>query len=77
MPDNSEGAAFGAAVLGFISSGRMKSIRDTKDLVHTKKLYVPNPENRKTYEELYAIFGRLYKNLQQEFSDITAYQNNI
>lgn len=77
LPDNSEGAAFGAAVLGFISSGRMKSIRDTKDLVHTKKLYVPNPENRKTYEELYAIFGRLYKNLQQEFSDITAYQNNI
>lgn len=29
LPDNSEGAAFGAAVLGFISSGKLKSIADT------------------------------------------------
>lgn len=37
LPNNSEGAAFGAAVLGFISSGTLKDITDTAHLVHAKK----------------------------------------
>ena len=41
LPDNSEGAAFGAAVLGFISSGKLKSIADTANLVHAKKFIRP------------------------------------
>jgi gluconokinase len=77
LPDNSEGAAFGAAVLGFISTGKMTSIRDTKNLVQAKKVYSPNEENRATYEELFDIFKRLYSNLQHEFSEITTYQNKI
>ena len=77
LPDNSEGAAFGAAVLGFISSGQLKSIRDTAGLVRPQKIYVPNPVNRQTYDTLYDIFERLYRKLQDEFSDITAYQNQI
>jgi gluconokinase len=77
LPDNSEGAAYGAAVLGFISSGRMNSIRDTKSLVHAKTIYTPAAENRKTYDELFHIFKRLYVNLQAEFSEITTYQNKI
>lgn len=77
LPDNSEGAAFGAAVLGFISSGKLKSIADTAHLVHPKKVYTPIAENVAVYEELYDIFVRLYQNLQQEFADITAYQNKL
>ena len=77
LPNNSEGAAFGAAVLGFISSGKMKSIADTANLVHPRRIYTPQEENRETYDRLYDIFVRLYKNLQTEFSDITDYQKKI
>lgn len=77
LPDNSEGAAFGAAVLGFISSGKLKSISDTAHLVHAKKVYTPMEENVAVYQQLYDIFVRLYHNLQREFADITAYQQKL
>lgn len=77
LPDNSEGAAFGAAVLGFISSGKLKSIADTAHLVHPKRVYTPIVENVATYNELYDISVRLYEKLQPEFADITAYQNKL
>ena len=65
------------AVLGFISSGKMKSIADTAHLVHPRRIYTPQEENREVYDELYDIFVRLYHNLQTEFSDITEYQKKI
>lgn len=77
LPDNSEGAAFGAAVLGFIASGRLQSIKDTAALVRPKKIYQPNAANRETYRELYSIFEQLYWRLQPEFSRIVAYQQKM
>lgn len=77
LPDNSEGAAFGAAVLGFISDGTIKSINDTAKLVNIKKTYKPIAENVETYKQLYDIFSRLYYNLQKEFADIVSYQNQL
>ena len=77
MPDNSEGAAFGAAVLGFIASGRLKGIDDTAELIQARKIYQPIAENVQTYRELYDIFERLYWKLQPEFADIAAYQKHI
>ena len=77
MPDNSEGAAFGAAVLGFIASGRLKGINDTAELIQARKIYQPIKENVQIYRELYDIFERLYWKLQPEFADIAAYQKNI
>ena len=74
LPDNSEGAAYGAAVLGFISAGEMTGIADTADLVHAKKIYTPDPANTKTYAQLAGLSGRLYHNLQKEFAEIAAYQ---
>ncbi|WP_302441898.1 gluconokinase [Colibacter massiliensis] len=77
LPDNSEGAAFGAAVLGFISGGKLSGIADTASLVHPKKVYVPQAENVAVYKELFRIFERIYENLQPEFTAITAYQNKL
>lgn len=77
LPDNSEGAAFGAATLGFIASGRLDSIADTAHLIHAKKVYTPIAENVATYQELYSIFARLYLKLQDEFAEITEYQKKI
>lgn len=77
LPDNSEGAAFGAAVLGFIASGQLSGIGDTAELVQAKKKYAPEAANAATYKELYGIFERLYWKLQDEFADIAAFQKNI
>ena len=55
----------------------MKSIADTAHLVHPRRIYTPQEENREVYDELYDIFVRLYHNLQTEFSDITEYQKKI
>ena len=74
LPENSEGAAYGAAVLGFISAGELAGIADTANLVHPKKAYAPDPANTKTYTQLADISGRLYHNLQKEFAEIAAYQ---
>ena len=52
----------------------MKGIADTADLVHAKKVYMPDEENHKTYAHLADISGRLYHNLQKEFAEIAAYQ---
>ncbi len=75
LPQNSEGAAFGAAVLGFIASGEMKDISDTADLIKAKKIYHPNEENFAVYEELFDIYNTLYEKLQPDFARIAAYQN--
>lgn len=64
-------------MLGFISSGKLKSIADTADLVHAKKIYTPIEENVAVYQQLYDIFVQLYHNLQGEFADITAYQQKL
>lgn len=77
LPDNSEGAAFGAAVLGFIASGRLKGIGETASLVHPRKKFAPIKENVEVYSKLYGIFDKLYWQLQPEFAAITAYQQEM
>ena len=77
LPQNSEGAAFGAAVLGFIASGEVKDISDTAQLIKVNKVYTPNKENFAVYEELFDIYNSLYKKLQPDFARITTYQNNM
>ena len=74
LPDNSEGAAFGAAALGFLAGGRLSGVADTASLVHPRKVYMPNPDTREVYRSLYDIFQRLYEKLPQEFADIAAFQ---
>lgn len=77
LPDNSEGAAFGAAVLGFIASGRLSGIGDTASLVHPRKRFTPVKENLAVYQRLYSIFDKLYWQLQPEFAAIAAYQKDM
>lgn len=77
LPQNSEGAAFGAAVLGFIASGEMKDISDTANLIKPKKIYKPQAENKEVYEELFDIYSSLYEKLQPDFARITTYQNKM
>jgi xylulokinase len=53
---NARGAAFIASVgLGYIG------FEEIPRLIKIQKTFHPNPENRKTYDELYNIFIRLYR----------------
>ena len=69
-----EGAAFGAAVLGFVSAGVLKDISVTADFVTIGKSYTPGAGEAKTYKRLYAIYDHIYWKVQQEFTDIAAIQ---
>lgn len=77
LPSNSEGAAFGAAVLGFIATGELQSIRDTEQLVKIRKTYDPVEENIATYRELFGIYSSLYENCKEEFKRIAEYQQKM
>lgn len=74
VPNVNEGAAFGAAVLGFVSAGALSDIASTADFVTVEKNYKPRSAQVQCYKELYDIYERIYWNLQQEFADIAAIQ---
>lgn len=77
LPTNHEGAAFGAAILGFMAEGTWKSIADAAQLVSAKQTYVPIAENVQTYNTLYDIFARLYQNTQKEMAAIVDFQKGL
>ena len=74
VPNVNEGAAFGAAVLGFVSAGVLKDISSTADFVTIEKTYNPRVKEATCYQEIYEIYNRIYWNLQQEFTDISTFQ---
>jgi gluconokinase len=73
-PSIQEGAAFGAAVLGFVSAGVLNDIADTARLVTVARSFKPAPQAAERYRRLYRIYEQVYWNLQQAFTDISAYQ---
>ncbi len=75
LPDINEGAAFGAAVLGFVSAGVVKGIADTRKLVGVAKSFQPAPAAAARYRQLYAIYEQVYGGLQPAFTAIAEYQN--
>jgi len=74
VPNINEGAAFGAAVLGFVSAGALQSIADTGNLITVAQSFQPEPKAAARYARLYAIYEQVYWSMQQAFSEISAYQ---
>ena len=74
VPNINEGAAFGAAVLGFISAGILSDIADTANFVTVSRSFSPAAKAAERYRRLYAIYEQVYWGLQQSFSEISAYQ---
>jgi gluconokinase len=68
LPNISEGAAFGDALLGFVPAGALQSIADTGNL-NVAQSFQPQPQAAARYGRL-----QVYWNLQQVFSEISAYQ---
>ena len=76
LPTNSEGASFGAAVLGFISDGTLKDIKDTAELVTAQEVYTPKAANREVYDELFSIYESLYVNMKDDLARLVHFQQN-
>jgi gluconokinase len=76
VPNVEEGAAFGAAILGFYTLGMVSSIDVAAEMVGIKKVFRPNQGNHASYEKLYIIYEQIYWNLQEQFKMIADFQRN-
>jgi len=77
VPGEPEGAAFGAAILGMRALGFLDDIRDVARFTRIKATYEPIAENHEVYREMFAIYGRLYGCLRQEFAAIACLQRRL
>lgn len=77
VPGEPEGSAFGAAVLGMYALGDIKDIKEVTNFINIKTKYYPNKDNHELYQQLFAIYHRVYWNLQQEFDAISEIQRNL
>jgi gluconokinase len=76
VPDEPEGTAFGAAILGLYALGVLKDFREISASIIIRKQYYPDEENHRRYRQLYAIYERIYWNLQKEFAEIAEIQRS-
>ena len=74
VPGEPEGSAFGAAILGMYALDIIGDIKEVNNFINIKERYQPNMENNARYQELYAIYERIYWNLQNEFEAIADIQ---
>jgi len=74
VPGEPEGSAFGAAVLGMYALGMIQDLKEVEKFITIKESYYPNEENREIYQRLFAIYERIYWNLQSEFEEIAEIQ---
>ncbi len=74
VPDEPEGAAFGAAILGMVALGMIPDINRVLTIVKIKKIYQPVTANHEKYRQLFRLYERIYWKLQEEFAEIAEIQ---
>lgn len=74
VPGEPEGSAFGAAVLGMYALGILSDIKDVGNYMTIKEHYYPIAANHQRYQQLFAIYERIFFNLQKEFDEIAEIQ---
>lgn len=74
VPESHEASSLGAAALALYAIGEMEDLTEIKNWIRIRHRHQPNPQNRKTYMELYAMYERLYYKLQDEFDIIAEFQ---
>jgi xylulokinase len=66
-----EGAAYGAALLGAVGTGRFKNVREAcKAAIKVTRTIKPNPKTARLYKKYYSQYRRLYPALKEEFARI-------
>ncbi|MHB1253703.1 MAG: xylulokinase [Candidatus Humimicrobiaceae bacterium] len=68
VPDYTETALLGAAILGASGSGIFSDVKTAcKNLIKIKKIYEPNLNNTKVYNDNFYKYTRLYKSVEKLF----------
>lgn len=74
VPEEPEGAAFGAAILGMYALELIPDISSISNVITIKKVYQPVAENHARYRQLFSLYERIYWKLQDEFAEIAEIQ---
>ncbi|WEG72487.1 gluconokinase [Vagococcus intermedius] len=74
IPESYESSCLGAAVIGMKSLGLIADLTEVDKMVGVTKKHIPNEDNYGIYRELFPIFIRSSRLLQEEFSAISAFQ---
>lgn len=61
MEDAQQAGAKGIALLASMTLGYIKSFEEIKNYIHINKSYLPNPKNRKLYDNMFKEFKNIYK----------------
>jgi gluconokinase len=77
VPSQSEGSAFGAVILGLHAIGVIKDIKEVDSFINIKEQYYPTEDNRLFYQDMFAVYERVYWNLQSEFAAIAEIQSRL
>jgi gluconokinase len=77
IPEVMETSALGAVFLTLYALGYLRELEEARRLVPIKKVYHPDTGNHAKYERLFELYQRIYRNLAEEFDEISEIQHSI
>jgi gluconokinase len=77
VPGEPQGSAFGAFILGMSALGLLPSIKAVDNYSFITARFEPDAAHTAVYRELFAIYQRVYWNLQEEFAAISDLQRKL
>jgi len=77
IPEVMETSALGAVFLTLYALGYLRELEEARRLVPIKKVYHPDMGNHAKYERLFELYRRIYRNLVEEFDEISEIQHSI
>jgi len=77
VPEVVEGSAFGAAIMAMVALGYLPSVQSAKEMVTIGETLQPNMGNNEKYLKLFALYERIYWNLQEEFALIAELKKEL
>ncbi len=73
LPETTEAAAFGAALLGGAAAGKVNDVKKTaEELVKVKEVYQPDPSASAAYQERFGLYKKIYPALKSINHELTA-----
>jgi gluconokinase len=72
VPEETEGSALGAFVLGAVALGIAPDMGWVSQFVVEGKRITPNPANHAIYQELFGVYQQVSSHLQEDFYRLAA-----
>jgi xylulokinase len=64
------GSGKGAAIISMVGLGILKDFSEAIELIKVKKIFKPNPDNKKIYEKLFGEYIKIYKRNKKMFKNL-------